>query len=233
MKLESMYQEVILDHYKHPQHSGLRDPHDCEVHHVNPSCGDELTLRVLLSEDGKTVEDVIHDSLAEDRLSATQQSMLHNWILDVSSPKVKTLFSKGLPPRECVLVTAVDKRAVDVEQDAADHDRSIAVVPCRDPKPELPMVVQPDPITLSRYPFARYAKRTGGLRAIRTGTRTQRSAGVWCTAARRVSLTIGPVPGCIRHIRFTPSERSAHDITAPPALRCRLTHCSIILRRHR
>lgn len=62
MKLESMYQEVILDHYKHPQHSGLRDPFDAEVHHVNPSCGDEQTLRVKLSDDGKTVEDVSYDA---------------------------------------------------------------------------------------------------------------------------------------------------------------------------
>ena len=58
MRLEQMYQEVILDHYKHPQHKGLRDPFDSEVHHVNPSCGDELTLRVKLSDDRTTVEDV-------------------------------------------------------------------------------------------------------------------------------------------------------------------------------
>lgn len=58
MNLESMYQEVILDHYKHPQHAGLREPYEAEVHHVNPSCGDELTLRVHLSSDSSTVEDV-------------------------------------------------------------------------------------------------------------------------------------------------------------------------------
>ena len=58
MNLESMYQEVILDHYKHPQHAGLREPYEAEVHHVNPSCGDELTLRVHLSADSSTVEDV-------------------------------------------------------------------------------------------------------------------------------------------------------------------------------
>ena len=62
MNLESMYQEVILDHYKNPQHAGLRDPYEAEVHHVNPSCGDELTLRVHLSEDGATVEDVSYDA---------------------------------------------------------------------------------------------------------------------------------------------------------------------------
>lgn len=60
--MESMYQEVILDHYKNPKHSGLRDPFDAEVHHVNPSCGDELTLRVHLAADGKTVEDVSYEA---------------------------------------------------------------------------------------------------------------------------------------------------------------------------
>jgi len=57
-----MYQEVILDHYKNPQHAGLREPYEAEVHHVNPSCGDELTLRVHLSDDGCTVEDVSYDA---------------------------------------------------------------------------------------------------------------------------------------------------------------------------
>src|SRR6478735_4077947 len=50
-----MYQEVILDHYKHPHGRGLRSG-DAEVHHVNPTCGDEITLRVKL--DGSVIEDV-------------------------------------------------------------------------------------------------------------------------------------------------------------------------------
>ncbi|MFI5503847.1 putative nitrogen fixation protein NifU-related protein [Corynebacterium kutscheri] len=62
MNLESMYQEVILDHYKNPHHHGLRSAFDSEVHHVNPSCGDEITLRVLLSEDGSSVVDVSYDA---------------------------------------------------------------------------------------------------------------------------------------------------------------------------
>lgn len=53
---ESLYQEIILDHYKHPQHRGLTDPYDAEVHHVNPTCGDEVTLRLRL--DGSTVADL-------------------------------------------------------------------------------------------------------------------------------------------------------------------------------
>ncbi len=54
-----MYQEVILDHYRNPRHQGLREPFDVEVHHVNPTCGDEVTLRVRL-EDGR-VADVSYD----------------------------------------------------------------------------------------------------------------------------------------------------------------------------
>lgn len=58
-----MYQEVILDHYKNPTHAGLREPFDAEVHHVNPSCGDELTLRVKLSDDKQTIADVSYDAI--------------------------------------------------------------------------------------------------------------------------------------------------------------------------
>jgi nitrogen fixation NifU-like protein len=59
--MEQMYQEVILDHYKHPHHRGLREPFGAEVHHVNPTCGDEVTLRVSLSDDSEKVLDVSYD----------------------------------------------------------------------------------------------------------------------------------------------------------------------------
>jgi nitrogen fixation NifU-like protein len=61
MEVESLYQEIILDHYRNPHHKGLREPYEAEVHHVNPTCGDEVTLRVHLV-DG-TVADVSYDSL--------------------------------------------------------------------------------------------------------------------------------------------------------------------------
>jgi nitrogen fixation protein NifU and related proteins len=61
MQLDSLYQEIILDHYRSPHHAGLQDPYDVEVHHVNPSCGDEVTLRVEL--DGDVVTSVTHQSV--------------------------------------------------------------------------------------------------------------------------------------------------------------------------
>ncbi len=62
--LDSLYQEIILDHYKNPLHAGLREPYEAEVHHVNPTCGDEVTLRVHLTGDGADaiVEDVSYDA---------------------------------------------------------------------------------------------------------------------------------------------------------------------------
>ncbi|WP_019812439.1 Fe-S cluster assembly sulfur transfer protein SufU [Saccharomonospora halophila] len=59
MNLDSMYQEIILDHYKNPHARGLRDPYDGESFQVNPTCGDEVTLRVRL--DGDTVRDVSYE----------------------------------------------------------------------------------------------------------------------------------------------------------------------------
>ena len=56
---ESLYQEIILDHYRNPHHKGLREPYDVEVHHVNPTCGDEVTVRVAVK-DG-VVADVSYD----------------------------------------------------------------------------------------------------------------------------------------------------------------------------
>ena len=61
VQMEQLYQEIILDHYKHPHHAGLRDPFEAQVHHVNPTCGDEVTLRVHLS--GGVVKDVSYDSV--------------------------------------------------------------------------------------------------------------------------------------------------------------------------
>jgi nitrogen fixation NifU-like protein len=48
--LDSLYQQLIIDHYKRPQHHGLPADFDAEVHHVNPTCGDEVTLRVRVAD---------------------------------------------------------------------------------------------------------------------------------------------------------------------------------------
>jgi nitrogen fixation NifU-like protein len=65
MQLQSMYQEIILDHYRNPHGRGLREPFEAEVHHVNPTCGDEVTLRVHHETDaaGETIADVSYEGM--------------------------------------------------------------------------------------------------------------------------------------------------------------------------
>jgi nitrogen fixation NifU-like protein len=60
MKIDELYQEIILDHYRAKHHSRLREPYDAEVFHVNPVCGDEVRLRIIL--DGDVVSDVSYES---------------------------------------------------------------------------------------------------------------------------------------------------------------------------
>ena len=84
MKLEQLYQEIILDHYRNPHRRGLREPYDAEVHHVNPTCGDEVTLRVRLAGGhglDAVVEDVSYDALGCS-ISQAATSVLTDLVVD-------------------------------------------------------------------------------------------------------------------------------------------------------
>lgn len=61
MQLESMYQEIILDHYRHPHGKGLVEHCDAQVHHVNPVCGDEITVQVSRNSDESSALAVHYD----------------------------------------------------------------------------------------------------------------------------------------------------------------------------
>ncbi len=84
MQLESMYQEIILDHYRNPHGRGLRDPFDAEVHHVNPTCGDEVTLRVRL--DGDTIADVSYEGMGCS-ISQASVSAMYDLVVGKSVPE--------------------------------------------------------------------------------------------------------------------------------------------------
>jgi nitrogen fixation NifU-like protein len=91
MQLEQFYQEVILDHYKHPQHRGLREPFGAQVHHVNPTCGDEITLRVALADDGERVADISYDGQGCS-ISQAATSVLTTQVIGLSVPQALATF---------------------------------------------------------------------------------------------------------------------------------------------
>ena len=57
-ELDSLYREVILDHYKNPRGHGELDDPDATAEGQNPLCGDEVSIFVAFGEDGETIEDV-------------------------------------------------------------------------------------------------------------------------------------------------------------------------------
>lgn len=48
---ESMYREIILEHYKNPSNRGTLDPADYSYQDVNPLCGDEIRMDVRVEDD--------------------------------------------------------------------------------------------------------------------------------------------------------------------------------------
>ena len=88
MDVDALYQEIILDHYKNPHGAGLREPFEAEVHHVNPTCGDEITLRVHL--DGETVSDVSYDAQGCS-ISQASASVLNDLVIGKPVPEAMGL----------------------------------------------------------------------------------------------------------------------------------------------
>jgi len=117
MKLEDFYQEIILDHYRNPHNAGLREPFDAEDYQVNPTCGDEVKLRVRLEDvDGQpVVADVSYKSLGCS-ISQASASVMTDLVIGkpvsegmrISSAFLELMHSKGqLEPDENVLEDAV------------------------------------------------------------------------------------------------------------------------------
>ena len=88
MQLDNLYQEVILDHYKNPQHKKLSPTYDAQVHHINPSCGDEITLNVTLS--GETVANVSWDGVGCS-ISQASVSILSDLVLGKTLAQVQEI----------------------------------------------------------------------------------------------------------------------------------------------
>jgi nitrogen fixation NifU-like protein len=111
--LDSLYQEIILDHYRKPHHKGLREPYEAEVRHLNPTCGDEITLRVHL--DGDRIADVSYEghgcSISQASASVMTDLVIGKELdeaLGVHDEFLRLMQSKGeLDPDEDVLEDAV------------------------------------------------------------------------------------------------------------------------------
>ena len=113
MQLDNLYQEVILDHYKHPENKGLAPTYDAQVHHINPSCGDEITLNLTLQ--GQKVSAISWDGVGCS-ISQASVSIMSSIMMNKELSEAQTILDKfialmqskgsGLPD-EAVLEDAV------------------------------------------------------------------------------------------------------------------------------
>lgn len=88
MQLDNLYQEVILDHYKNPQHKNLSPTYDAQVHHINPTCGDEITLNVTLA--GELIQDISWDGVGCS-ISQASVSILTDLLIGKSLPQANLI----------------------------------------------------------------------------------------------------------------------------------------------
>jgi nitrogen fixation protein NifU and related proteins len=93
MELDSLYQEVILDHYKNPHHKKLGSTYTCQVHHTNPSCGDEITLNLDLA--GETVKDITWDGVGCS-ISQASASIMSSLLVGKSISQVQLILNNFL-----------------------------------------------------------------------------------------------------------------------------------------
>ncbi len=92
MDLHSLYQDIILDHYKAKHHSGLREPFDQAVTHVNPSCGDELVLRLTLEAgDRGRIADVSYEA-SGCSISQASTSVMTDLVIGASTDQALQLY---------------------------------------------------------------------------------------------------------------------------------------------
>ena len=113
MQLDNLYQEVILDHYKHPENKGLAASYDAQVHHVNPSCGDEITLNLTLQGDKVSAIswDGVGCSISQASVSIMSSLMLNKNLKQaqiILDDFIVLMQSKGIgTPDEAILEDAV------------------------------------------------------------------------------------------------------------------------------
>jgi nitrogen fixation NifU-like protein len=59
--MDNLYRDFILEHYKHPHNKGTLDPHDLHFADSNPTCGDEMSMTLVLDPDRTAIADVAFD----------------------------------------------------------------------------------------------------------------------------------------------------------------------------
>lgn len=59
--MDNLYRDFILEHYRNPHNKGQLDPHDLHFADSNPTCGDELSMTIVLDGGKSRITDIAFD----------------------------------------------------------------------------------------------------------------------------------------------------------------------------
>ncbi len=106
--LTSLYQELILEHYRNPRNKGEVADHTVEARVTNPVCGDEVTVQIRL--DGDRIEEIAFDG--------------HGCSISQASVSMMTTLVKGTERNEAIRLAEVFTDMMHGSEDASS-DRSL------------------------------------------------------------------------------------------------------------
>ena len=94
-EFDSLYREVILDHYKNPRGHGVMDDADASAEGQNPLCGDEVAIYVRFGPAGETIDEVKFSGRGC-AISQAATSMLMDMVEGRTADEVATLSKEEL-----------------------------------------------------------------------------------------------------------------------------------------
>jgi nitrogen fixation NifU-like protein len=113
-ELDSLYQQIIMDHARQRHGAGLRDGEAASAHQINPTCGDEVTVRLHLDAAGELIESVSWDGMGCS-ISQASASMLHDVVADMTPAEARNRIKAF---REMIRSRGADDGDPDVLEDA-------------------------------------------------------------------------------------------------------------------
>ena len=93
--MDNLYRDFILEHYKNPHNQGVLDPHDLHAADSNPTCGDELSMTLRLSDDHAAIADVAFDGRGC-AISQASASILTDSLRGMTLDEVRAIDPKGV-----------------------------------------------------------------------------------------------------------------------------------------
>ena len=93
--MDNLYRDFILEHYRTPHNKGQLDPHDLEFADSNPTCGDEMSMTILLDESKDRIADVAFDGRGC-AISQASASILTDDLRGKSLDEIKAMDPKQL-----------------------------------------------------------------------------------------------------------------------------------------